>query len=196
MAELTQFVDTWAASILTLVLISVTIWYAVQTQKMARAARESADSSREAAQYSARSAAIAAAGTAVDFALSPTFAFDLEVEGMPFKGVRVECEGAAVYLHGIVLEEARALNPDTKNSATSFEDSQLFGGERTPSLNGLGDTPTLMHKEEFVFLEFPREDWQECEVASLAIAIDYSFDGQPPLRSRRVEFDFYHREIG
>jgi hypothetical protein len=188
MADVTNFVAEWASTISTLGLIGVTVWYAIQTQSMAKLARESAESSREAAEHSARSAAVAAAGTTVDFHLSPTYAFELETEGLSLNGVRIECSGAAVYVHGVEIEEVWALDPEEDNTPPSFTTTDVFREGEIPALVGL-DAPTLMHKDEFIFLTIPREKWTEVNLASLFLTIDYSFDGKQPLRRRSIEWE-------
>lgn len=156
---------------------------------MARSARDAAESSREAAQYSARSAAVAAAGTNVNFQLSPVFAFALDIDGMPFKGVRLECSGAAVYVHRVSIEDAWALDPEADNEPSSFTTIEIFREDDVPELLALETVPTLVHQEESIFLEFPRDRWVETNVATLSVAIDYSFDAQPPLRRRYVNYE-------
>ena len=189
MADVTEFVTAWASTISTVGLVGVTVWYAFQTQRMARFARESAESSREAAQQSARSASIAAAGTTVNFYVSPLFAASLELDGSPFKGVFLQCSGAAVYVHGVEIEEAWALDPEADNSPSSLVRLEIFSNGDIPALSGLEDTPTLMHQDESIFLEFPRDKWLESDVAALSVMINYSFDARPPLRRRYVEWD-------
>jgi hypothetical protein len=60
-----------------------------------------------------------------------------------------------------------------------------------PELLGMEDVPVLMHRDEFAFLWLSRESWTEGEVADLTLAIDYSFDGLPPVRCRRIEWNVY-----
>lgn len=186
-----EFANEWATTIATLGLIGVTVWYAFQTQGLAKSARDSAESSRQAAEYSARSAAVAAAGTIVDFYVGPTFAISSEHEDFPFQGVRMECSGAAVYVHHVLVEDAWALDPECTNDASSYGSVEIFREGEIPELSGLEERPTLMHTDEFAFLEFPPEKWLKVDVAALTVAIDYSFDGKQPLRCRRIEWNVY-----
>lgn len=186
-----NLVNEWASTFATLGLIGVTVWYAIQTQAMARSARDSAESSRQAADYSARSAAIAAAGVQVEFNVSPVYSFDSEVEGIPFKGVRIECAGAAVYVHRVVMDEVFSLDPTTENVPSEYTTVETFGEDELPALTGLDEGSVLMHRNEFVFLEFSRSLWKYVEVADLTVAIDYSFDGMPPFRCRKIDWGVY-----
>lgn len=156
---------------------------------MARAARDSVESSRQAAEYSARSAAIAAAGTKVDFAISPLFSLTgpSGYEGDWFSGVRIECVGAAVYVHQVRIGEVWAPDPELVEIEPSLTTVEVFAENAIPKLVGI-DAPMLMHQEEFALLEFPYDKWAESEVATLTLIIDYSFDGKQPLRSRRIEW--------
>lgn len=159
------------------------------TQRMARAARDSVESSRQAAEYSARSAAIAAAGTKVDFVISPTYSLDgpKEIDGDWFNGVRIECVSAAVYVHKVRIDEVWAPDPYLAELEPSLTTIEVFANNEIPPLLGI-DAPMLMHQEEFAFLEFQKDLWPETEVATLTLLIDYSFDGKQPLRSRRIEW--------
>ena len=179
----------WSSTISTVALVGVTVWYAFQTQRMARSARDAAESSRVAAEHSARSAAVAAAAIKVNFHLSPVFASDLEIDGMPFKGVRLECSGAAVYVHRVEIEDAWALDPNSENEPSSFTTTEIFHEDNVPELLCLDHAPILMHHDESIFLEFPRDRWVEANVATLSVTIDYSFDARPPLRRRFVEYE-------
>lgn len=157
---------------------------------MARTARESAQSAREAAEYSARSAAIAAAATEVDFAISPVYVVVGRSgrKGHWFAGVRIECLGAAVYVHRVVVEDVFAPDPALSDIEPSIAEIEIYPERDIPELVGIGEKPTLLHKREYVFLDFPEDKWTESEVATLTVVIDYSFDGKPPVRSRQIEW--------
>jgi hypothetical protein len=180
----------WATPIATLGLIGVTVWYAYQTQRMAGEARKSAESAKDAAEFSARSAAIAAAGMKVDFAISPTYQLDdrSRREGPWFAGVRFECMGAAVYVHRVIVESVFAPDPDLEEIEPSLTEIEIYPENAIPDLVGLGDEPMLLHKHEWVILDFPDDEWTESEVATLTAVIEYSFDGRLPVRSRRIEW--------
>ncbi|TFC87448.1 hypothetical protein [Cryobacterium sp. TMT4-31] len=188
MTNLLNFVTELAPTVTTLGLIGVTVWYAVQTQKMARSARDAAESSRQAAEYSARSAAIAAAGVRVDFHIGPVYAIGFDFDGLPFKGVRIECSEASVYVHDVVVGEAWALDPAEANGPTSYTTIEIFAEGKIPPVIGLESSPVLMHRHESTFLEFDSQHWTECEPANLTVDIDYSFDGLEPLRRRTIEW--------
>lgn len=142
MANVMGFLNQWVSTFATLGLIGVTVWYAVQTQAMAKSARDSAKSSRQAAEYSARSAAIAAAAVHVEFFVSPTYAFELNLDGHPLNGVRIQCGGAAVYVHRVVLEDAFALDPSTTNVPSEYSSVEIFreGEARAPRDGGRSGT--------------------------------------------------------
>lgn len=189
MNDVNEFVTAWASTISAVVLVGVTVWYAFQTQSMAKSARRSAESALEAAQHSSRAAAIAAAGTTVDFSVTPTYAVDGRGDGFHFKGVRVECSGAAVYVHRVEADEVWALDPEAYNTPTSYTAVEVFADGKAPALIGLEQTSTLMHGGEFVFLEFPRDKWSESDLAALTVHVEYSFDGMQPVRRRSVEWE-------
>jgi hypothetical protein len=185
-----EFLTLWSTPIATLGLIAVTVWYAVATHTMARSARESAESAREAAEYASRSAAIAAAGTKVDFAISPTYQLEDRYgrEGHFFPGVRIECLGAAVYVHRVRVESVFAPDPALADIEPSLTEVEIYPEDSIPELVGLKDNPILLHRQESVMLDFPDDKWTQSEVATLTVVIDYSFDGRPPMRSRRIEW--------
>lgn len=187
---LAEFMSEWSTPIGTLGLIGVTVWYAVETQRMAKSARASAESAREAAEHSARSAAVAAAGTTVDFAISPTYqiADRKGRRGHWFPGIRVECLEAAVFVHRVTIESVYAPDPDLEEIEPSLTENEIYPQGEIPRLIGLGNEPMLLHRREYVFLDFPEDDWTEAEVATLTVEIDYSFDGKSPPRFRRVEW--------
>lgn len=180
----------WVSLAATLGLIGVTVWYAVQTQRMAKSAQVSALSAERAAGHSARSAAIAAAGTEVDFWISPTYAIEAPTgaQGHWFTGVRIECRKAAVYLHAVHVESVWAPDPDLFDIEPSLTEVEIYREGEIPPLLGLPLTPVLLHKGEFEFLDFPLESWTESDVAALTVVVDYSFDASEPTRSRRLEW--------
>ena len=182
------FVRDAGPTISAFALIGVTIWYAAQTQSMARSARDSAASSERAAEHAARSAAVSVATAPVDFEVVPVHSFDFTVKGTPFKGVRLACSGAAVYVHQVTLVEAWAFDPEEPRTPDDYT-TIAFVDQPSAPLTGLGSDPLLLHARESVFLDLPIDDWQEVEVASLVVSVAYSFDGKPPLRHREIEWE-------
>jgi hypothetical protein len=189
--SLSEIVIAWGGLLATLALVGVTIWYAIQTQRTARSARDSARYASEAAKQSARAAAIAAAGTDVDFHLSPTYLLHDDTD-MRFSGVQLVPAGAAVFLHDVVLVEAWSLWADEKPQKDSWGEQETFPDGKLPSLRGLAPIPLLAHRGESLFLVLSPEDQPvEAHITRLEVQIQYSFDGDPngPLRVRTVKWE-------
>lgn len=182
-----KFVAEWAGTLTTLALVGVTIWYAVQTQRMARSARDSTRYARDAAESSARAASIAAAGTRVSFDASPTFIFDGAWKSH-FSGVQLVCKGANMYVHTVAIIDAWATA--SGSPPIDIEERQIFDDGAIPALAWIGDDrPLLMHRDENVFLELAGELPVVRSVSTLEVRVTYSFDGQRPFRSRTAAWE-------
>ena len=171
----------------TLGLIGVTIWYAFQTQRMARTAKNSADSARDAAIDAARSVAILAAGMKVGFDIGPVYSFTGDGPS-EFVGIRVVCLGSTIYLHDVVIDEVWAPDPDLADIEPTLTEVEIFPPGQIPRLLGVGDPPKLLHDGEAMFFDFPIDRRLDASVAVLCTTAFYSFDGKSPVRSRHLEW--------
>lgn len=184
--------ESWISAISSLVLVGVTAWYAILTNKLAKSARESAASAERTASLTAEALAASIAALDVSFEVFPNLHGVGESDGAAL-GVSVHCTGATVFVHRAHLDMAYRIDkvhPDGADYSLFADDVALVPD--TGDLNSSPiDLPIRMHKGEMIHLEAaPEVVMKPDELAGiLEVSIWYSLNGKSEPLVRHVEYN-------
>ena len=108
-------------------------------------------------------------------------------------GIEVACEGATLFIHGLRLLHAMAVNTDPDRRASArFHTVTRDGPALEPSNGG----PVRVHRGENISFTLP-PPLSECQLSWVRAEVAYSLDGLSDPLLRRVEWrgveghDFY-----
>lgn len=184
--------ESWISALSSLILVGVTAWYAILTNRLAKSARESAASAERAAALAAEALAASIAALDVSFEVFPNFHGFSETSGSGL-GVSVHCTGATVFVHSVHLDMAYRIDkahPDGADYSLFADDIALVPD--TGDLNSSPvELPARMHKGEMIHLETSPEVTMGIDerVGILEVSISYSLNGQSEPLVRRAEYN-------
>lgn len=176
----------------TVVLVGVTAWYAVLTNKLAKSSRDAADAAREAALASQKAAEVAEAQVPAEFSVRP---YVQGINNAPtlLAGVDLRCDGAIVFVHGCVLNEYTLVEPPSTYSTvhSALTDRSLPValkvsvqawtdrlGQRPDRIN-VPELPHRLHGGEEIFFEVPADvEIRNGDFRTLDVTVYYSITGK------------------
>lgn len=183
--------ESWISALSSLVLVGVTAWYAILTNRLAKSARESAASAERTAALTAEALAASIAALDVSFEVFPNAHGFSETVGTGL-GVSVQCTGATVFVHRVHLDMAYRIDkvhPDGADYSLFADDVALVPD--TGDLNSSPvELPARMHKGETIHLETAPEVRMKVDehVGILEVSIWYSVNGIGEPLVRRAEY--------
>ncbi|MBP5801328.1 hypothetical protein J2D78_04445 [Microbacterium maritypicum] len=183
--------ESWISALSSLVLVGVTAWYAVLTNRLAKSARDSAASAERTASLTAEALAASIAALDVGFAVFPNAQGVSGSDGAA-QGVSVQCTGATVFVHRVHLDKSYRIDsvrPDGADYSLFAEDIALV-----PDTGGLNSSPVelpiRMHRGEMIHLEATPEVVMRPDesVGILEVSIWYSLTQAGEQLVRRVGY--------
>jgi hypothetical protein len=177
----TSAIRDWGPLLATFILIGITGWYAYLTKELAAAAKDSAQSSKEAAMATKSALAATIATVNVTFRLSPSYGSTNsgpEGDELLFSGVELTCDGATVFVHGMMLYSASwPLGPGDSMQTIFLE--PLYTGR---------ELPTRLHRGETAHFQLPERQRRKRSVSGLEATVHYSLAPDSEPIARQVEW--------
>lgn len=184
--------DSLISALSSVVLVGVTAWYAILTNRLAKSARDSAASAERTATLTAEALAASVAALDVNFAVHPN-AQGISGREDALLGVSVHCTGATVFIHRVHLDMAHRLDEMSEDggSYTLFADDIGLAVATGRELNSMPvRLPARIHKNEVIHFETdpPVMMRPEETTGMLEVSIWYTLTGRGEPFARRVDY--------
>lgn len=178
-----------------LVLAGVTAAYVVLTKKLAASSEAAAESARRAAEAAERSAAASVASVDVQFSVYGGLSVPKSVQDGNAVEVILECEGAAVFVHGAVLDGVATAHQIKGGAGTRFEHLATDVPLRVSTPAEV--LPRKMHRGERIRFRTDPEVVVKGRtmfsrtynaIGLLQVTVEYSIDGSDDRFYRKVDW--------